>query len=90
MPFIPNSHDHERHERVRRQPANRCSTPQEQGIKNQHKGASQKAELFTEHAKDKVRMFFGQKGKVYHRDERNRRYSCSGNNEKDWFYYRTV
>ena len=57
-------HDHERHERVRRQPANRRSTPQEQGIKNQHKGASQKAELFTEHAKDKVRMFFGQEGQV--------------------------
>ena len=57
-------HRHKRHERVVIRLANRGRTPQEQRKQHKNRSTPDKAELLPEHAKNKVRMFFGQKRKI--------------------------
>ena len=58
------THCQKRHERIVVRLANRRRTPQEKGKQAKNRRTPDKAELFTKHAEDKVRMFFGQERKI--------------------------
>ena len=52
------------YERIGELLAGRACTPQEQRVEHEDKQTADKAELLAQHAKDEVRMFFGQEREV--------------------------